>query len=126
MVPAVSEHELSAARAALALRFFAMSRPVALGVHPVLLHLAHVYSCALSTACSCASRRMLAAPLLISGALGMASGLGGAVSPLSGSGALFLALREFGMGVWLIVEGIKRDAVARLAAPRGHAAAELA
>jgi hypothetical protein len=56
----------------------------------------------------------IGAPLLIAGAVGMLFGLWGPVSPLSGFGALFLAIWEFGMGLWLLVKGFKPDALARL------------
>ncbi|WP_258069886.1 DUF4386 domain-containing protein [Arthrobacter sp. SX1312] len=59
----------------------------------------------------------IGAPLLIAGAVGMLFGLWGPVSPLAGVGALFLAIWEFGMGIWLIVRGFNPDAVAELTAP---------
>ncbi len=45
----------------------------------------------------------IGAPLLIAGAVGMLFGLWGPVSPLAGFGALFLAIWEFGMGIWLVL-----------------------
>ena len=58
----------------------------------------------------------IGAPLLIAGAVGMLFGLWGPESPLAGFGALFLALWEFGMGIWLVLRGFYPDAVARLTA----------
>ncbi|MDQ0079334.1 DUF4386 domain-containing protein [Arthrobacter oryzae] len=59
---------------------------------------------------------LIGAPLLIAGAVGMLFGLWGPVSPLAGFGALFLAIWEFGMGIWLVLRGFNPDAVARLTA----------
>jgi hypothetical protein len=60
----------------------------------------------------------IGAPLLIAGAVGMLFGLWGPVSPLSGFGALFLAIWEFGMGIWLVLRGFNPLAVARLTETR--------
>lgn len=49
----------------------------------------------------------IGAPLLVAAAFGTLFGLWGPVSVLSGFGALFLALWEFSLGVWLVVKGFK-------------------
>ena len=67
----------------------------------------------------------IGAPLLIAGAAGMLFGLWGPVSPLSGFGALFLAVWEFGMGLWLVVKGFKPDALERLTSTGSGVAAEV-
>jgi hypothetical protein len=56
----------------------------------------------------------IGAPLLLVGVLGVLFGWWGPVSVFSGLGALSLAVWEFGMGIWLVVKGFNRDAVARL------------
>ncbi|WP_458780535.1 DUF4386 domain-containing protein [Arthrobacter sp. D3-16] len=58
----------------------------------------------------------IGAPLLIAGAVGVLFGLWGPVSPLTGLGALFLAIWEFGMGIWLVIKGFNPAAVATLTA----------
>jgi hypothetical protein len=58
----------------------------------------------------------IGAPLLIAGAVGTLFGLWGPVSPLAGFGALFLAVWEFGTGIWLVARGFNPDAVDELTA----------
>jgi hypothetical protein len=58
----------------------------------------------------------IGAPLLIAGAAGVLLGLWGPVSLLTGLGALFLAIWEFGMGLWLVFKGFNPAAAARLTA----------
>jgi hypothetical protein len=53
----------------------------------------------------------IGAPLLVAGVAGTLFGLWGPVSLLSGLGALFLALWEFSLGVWLIVKGFRPSPV---------------
>jgi hypothetical protein len=53
----------------------------------------------------------IGAPLLVAGVAGTLFGLWGSVSLLSGFGALFLALWEFSLGVWLIVKGFRPSPV---------------
>lgn len=56
----------------------------------------------------------IGAPLLLAGVVGTLFGWWGPVSPLSGFGALFLAVWEFGMGLWLVIKGFRPAALARL------------
>ena len=49
----------------------------------------------------------IGAPLLVAAVAGTLFGIWGTVSPLSGLGALFLALWEFSLGVWLVVKGFR-------------------
>ena len=56
----------------------------------------------------------IGAPLLMAGAVGVLFGLWGPVSLLTGLGALFLAIWEFGMGLWLVFRGFNPAAVATL------------
>jgi hypothetical protein len=56
----------------------------------------------------------IGAPLLLAGVVGTLFGWWGPVSPLSGFGALFLALWEFGMGLWLVIKGFRPAALAKL------------
>ena len=58
------------------------------------------------------------APFLIVGVVGVLFGWWGPVSVFSGIGALALSVWEFGMGLWLVVKGFNRAAVARLEARR--------
>jgi hypothetical protein len=49
----------------------------------------------------------IGAPLLVASVAGTLFGLWGAVSLLSGIGALLLALWEFSLGMWLVVKGFR-------------------
>ena len=60
----------------------------------------------------------IGAPLLLVGVVGVLFGWWGPVSVFSGIGALALSVWEFGMGLWLVVKGFNREAVARLEARR--------
>lgn len=60
----------------------------------------------------------IGAPFLLVGVVGMLFGWWGPVSVFSGIGALALAIWEFGTGLWLVIKGFNREAVARLEARR--------
>jgi Domain of unknown function (DUF4386) len=60
----------------------------------------------------------IGAPFLLVGVVGVLFGWWGPVSVFSGIGALALAIWEFGMGLWLVIKGFNREAVARLEARR--------
>ncbi len=60
----------------------------------------------------------IGAPLLVASVVGTLLGFWGPVSPVAGAGALFLALWEFGMGLWLLVKGFRPEGVAQLTGAR--------
>jgi Domain of unknown function (DUF4386) len=57
---------------------------------------------------------ILGAPVLLVGYFAVMFGLVGQHDPLAGMSAIFVALFEFSLGLWLIVKGFNREAVAAL------------
>lgn len=56
---------------------------------------------------------LIGAPLLLASALGTLLGAWSQVSPIAAVAALPIALWEFSIGVWLIVRGVRPDALAQ-------------